>query len=122
MKEFSFKKKEHLRLKKDFHSVFQRGESFSNRQLIMYVKPRDVQLEEGKDLNSRIGIVVSKKIGNAIRRNRIKRLIREVFRLHKRKIIRPVDLIIIARVNIGDGELWQMEESILDLWRKAKIV
>jgi ribonuclease P protein component len=47
--------------------------------------------------NNRIGITISKKVGNAVQRNRIKRVIREYFRHNKEKITEPVDINIIAR-------------------------
>lgn len=125
MWEFSFKKKERLRLKKDFDSVFQKGKSYANKYIVMYVKEREQHLEEERKkgfLESRIGIITKKKIGKAIERNRIRRLIREVFRLNKEKLIKPLDMIIIVRIKMENMKYWQMEKIILDLWKKAKII
>ena len=55
----------------DFQRVYKRGRSYANKYLIMYVLKQDVQ-------ENRIGISVSKKVGNSVVRHRITRLIREV--------------------------------------------
>ena len=59
----------------DFQRVYKRGRSYANKYLIMYVLKQDVQ-------ENRIGISVSKKVGNSVVRHRITRLIRESYRLN----------------------------------------
>ncbi len=129
-KEFFFKKEEHLRLRKEFDAVFRAKESYANKQMVMYIKARNSFSGKGsgeKPLNSRIGIVVKKKIGNAVKRNRIKRLIREVFRGNKKKLVVAVDMILIARLNMKEMkhqemEYKEMEKDVFDLWEKANII
>ncbi len=60
---------------------------------------------------SRLGIIVTKKVGNAVKRNRIKRLLRTFFRLNKNKI-KKADYIFIAKNNLGDPSYRQVEEEL----------
>lgn len=67
---------ESLKKNRDFKFVYQHGKSYANRYLVMYV------LGNGSDQN-RLGISVSKKVGNSVIRHHITRLIRESYRLHE---------------------------------------
>lgn len=92
MKKFTFKKEERLRKKREFEKAFAEGKKISNRNLVIYIR----QNESGF---SRLGIVVSRKFGNAPRRNRFKRIIREIFRLNKEIIPKGIDIIVIPTKN-----------------------
>ena len=87
---FQFTKAEHLTRKKEFERVFDEGKIFKNNEVVLYVVPNDFQY-------SRLGLVVSKKVGNAPRRNRDKRLLREAYRLNKHLLKTHVDIIAIPR-------------------------
>ena len=88
--DFQFRKVEHLTRKKEFERVFDEGKIFKNNEVVLYVVPNDFQY-------SRLGLVVSKKVGNAPRRNRAKRLLREAYRLNKHLLKTHVDIIAIPR-------------------------
>jgi ribonuclease P protein component len=88
--DFQFTKAEHLTRKKEFERVFNEGKVFKNNEVVLYVIPNDF-------LHSRLGLVVSKKVGNAVRRNRAKRLLREAYRLNKHLLKTHVDIIAIPR-------------------------
>jgi ribonuclease P protein component len=88
--DFQFTKAEHLTRKKEFERVFNEGRVFKNNEVVLYVIPNDF-------LHSRLGLVVSKKVGNAVRRNRAKRLLREAYRLNKHLLKTHVDIIAIPR-------------------------
>ena len=81
---------ETLRSNFDFKCVYNRKKSFANRYLIMYIS------ENGTDA-LRLGVSVSKKVGNSIVRHRLARLIREAFRLNADKVNRGYDIVVIAR-------------------------
>ena len=70
--------------------MYKNGRSYANKYFIMYVK------ENGLDKN-RIGISVSKKVGNSVVRHRITRLVRESYRLHESVFNSGLDMVIIAR-------------------------
>ena len=81
-----------LKKNDDFGRVYRQGRSYGNKLLVMYV------LERGQDQESRIGISVSKKVGNSIVRHRLTRLIRESVRLNSGSILKGYDIVIIARL------------------------
>ncbi|MBI2471998.1 MAG: ribonuclease P protein component [Planctomycetes bacterium] len=88
--DFQFTKAERLTRKKEFERVFEEGKVLKNDKVVFYVAPNDFQ-------QSRLGLVVSKKVGNAVRRNRAKRLLREAYRLNKHLLKMHVDIIAIPR-------------------------
>lgn len=87
---FRFTKAEHLTRKKEFERVFHEGRVFKNTLMVLYAAPNEHQ-------NSRLGLVVSRKVGNAVQRNRVKRLLRECYRLNKHLLTSHVDIIAIPR-------------------------
>ena len=102
------------RIKKnaEFRAVYRRGKSFSNNLLVLYV------YRNKKSIN-RLGISVSKKVGKSVIRNRIKRLIKENFRLNIEEIKVGYDLVFIAR-NLSNGKSYiEIENSMKNLIKKA---
>jgi ribonuclease P protein component len=99
-----------LQKNKDFQQVYKKGKSFANKYFVMYVLKNE--LEE-----NRLGISVSKKVGNSVQRNRLKRLIRENYRISESKYIRGLDIVIIARIN-SKGIGYEEVESALEHLRK----
>ncbi|KAA1039513.1 ribonuclease P protein component [Macrococcus equipercicus] len=103
------------RIKKneDFQTIYKRGKSVANRQFIVY-RYDAYQLE-----HFRLGISVSKKLGNAVVRNRIKRSIRESFTKHKHDIV-PADFIVIARKPANDMSVEEINSSLEHVMKLAK--
>jgi len=79
----------------DFERVYRQGRSHSNRLLVLHVFPR------GDAEPARLGLSVSRKVGGAVERNRVKRLLREAFRLEDPKLRRGLDLVVAARPDLG---------------------
>ena len=80
----------------EFQKVYKTGKSYANKLLVMYVK----RVDDGKE--PRIGISVSKKVGNSIVRHRVTRLIRESYRLQEDMFNSGLDMVVIARKSAKD--------------------
>ena len=106
---------ESLKKNRDFQQVYKTGTSYVNKYLVMYVKEN--QLEK-----NRIGISVSKKVGNSVVRHRLCRLIRESYRLHENLFRRGLDIVVVARVNAKERTFREIESALLHLGRLHKIV
>ncbi|WLR41888.1 ribonuclease P protein component [Bacillus carboniphilus] len=109
------RKKNRIKKNEDFQLVFQKGRSMANRQFVIYIMERP-ELSE-----FRIGLSVSKKIGNAVTRNRIKRLIRQVVLEEKDQLSSGKDYIIIARKPTSQMNYYEVKKSLLHVFKKAKI-
>lgn len=104
-----------LKKNEEFQVVYRNGKSYANRYLIIYV------LENHKDM-VRLGISVSKKVGNSVVRHRIARLIRESYRLNKDAFGKGLDIVVIARAGAKDKKFQEIESAYLHiarLYRKA---
>ena len=108
--------KKKLRIKKedDFQLVFKKGQSSANRQFVVYV------LEKPEQEHFRIGLSVSKKLGNAVVRNQIKRYIRQAFLELKDDIDVGKDYIIIARKPAAEMDFFQVKSSLIHVLKRSK--
>jgi len=106
---------ESLKSSRDFKNVYSRGKSFANKYLVMYV------LENGTDRN-RLGISVSKKVGNSVVRHRVTRLIRESYRLHENIFNSGLDIVVVARVSAKDTGYAEIESALLHVSKLHKIL
>jgi ribonuclease P protein component len=79
----------------DFDRVFRTGRSHAGRELVLYVFPR------GDGEPSRLGLSVSRKVGGAVERNRVKRLLREAFAQESERLPAGTDAVIVARPGAG---------------------
>lgn len=103
-----------LKSPRDFKNVYDAGHSFVNKILVMYVK------ENGLDGN-RIGISVSKKVGNSVVRHRTVRLIRESVRLNEDTVKKGYDIVIVARMTIKGKGFKDVESAYLHLLKLHKL-
>ena len=92
----------------DFQLVYGEGKSFANRFLVMYVR----RTEGG---HSRIGISVSKKVGNSVVRHRMVRLVRESFRLHENVLKTGLDIVVVVRPAAKNENFKGIEGAFLHL-------
>ena len=103
-----------LKNNRDFQKVYKNGKSYANKYLVMYV------LENGTDI-TRIGISVSKKVGNSVVRHRCTRLIREACRLNYGDIKTGYDIVIISRATHKGSGYKVTESALLHLLRLHSI-
>lgn len=106
---------ESLKKNRQFQFVYKNGKSYANRCLVMYVK------ENGLGIN-RIGISVSKKVGNSVVRHRVTRLIRESYRLHENMFNSGLDMVIIARPGAAAAGYKETESALLHLGKLHQII
>lgn len=99
---------ESLKKNKDFQLTYRNGKSYANRYLVMYAR------ENGTSGN-RVGLSVSKKVGNSVVRHRITRLLRESYRLQEENFRRGYDLVIIARPQARDKSYHEIESAVIHL-------
>lgn len=109
------KKKNRIKKNEDFQKVFKHGKSMANRQFVIYM------LDQPEEKEFRLGLSVSKKIGNAVTRNRVKRLIRQVFMEEKENLKTGIDYIVIARNPASEMNYHEVQSSLMHLFRKTKV-
>ena len=97
-----------LRKNWEFQAVYRNGKSKANRCFVMIIKKNDAS-------SNRIGISVSKKVGNSIVRHRVTRVIREVMRLHWKEIKSGYDIVIVARPSAKESDYGKFESAIFHL-------
>lgn len=105
---------ESLKKNKDFKIVYQNGTSYANRLLVMYVL-------KNQHKKNRLGISVSKKVGNSVVRHRVTRLIRESYRLNERSFRQGLDIVVVARPNAKDKSYQEIESALMHLAGRMKI-
>ena len=97
-----------LKKNSDFQNVYKNGRSKANRYLVMYA------LENPLSTN-RIGISVSKKVGNSVVRHHLTRLIRESYRLQEEMFNSSLDIVIVVRNRAKDCSYHEIEQALLHL-------
>ena len=104
---------EYLKKNSDFQFIYRNGKSYGNKYLVMYVFRK---AEDGRNAQkNRIGISVSKKVGNSVVRHHITRLIRESYRLNEKKFVGGLEMIVIARPGAKERNFFEIESALLHL-------
>ena len=106
---------ESLKKNEDFRNVYKTGRYAAEKELILHVK------KNGLDIN-RIGISVTKKTGNSVVRHRIRRLVKEAYRLNEEKFSRGYDLVFSARKDTKDCTYLSIESVIFRLMKRTGVL
>ena len=106
---------ESLKKNRDFQVVYRKGKSYANKYLVMYILKNDM------DIN-RVGISVSKKVGNSVVRHRMTRLIRESYRLQESMFQRGLDIVVVCRAGAKDKGYKDLESALIHLGKLHNII
>ncbi|SPD76170.1 Ribonuclease P protein component [uncultured Desulfobacterium sp.] len=110
MGSFSFPQSERILKRADFVNLNRSGKRLYTKHFTLILKPN------GQGV-TRLGVTVGKKFGNAVRRNRLKRLVREYYRLNKACLPHGYDIVIIAKNNDASYlDLWKINEEIQNVF------
>ena len=91
-----------------FRRLYHKGASAANRYLVLYCR------RNGTDRN-RVGLTVSAKLGHAVRRNRVRRRLREIYRLHEGQFLRGWDIVVVVRARGMNADYRELERAYLSL-------
>ena len=108
-------KSDSLKNTQQFNSVYKSGKYYANKYLVMYVLENDLS-------TNRIGISVSKKVGNSVVRHRLTRLVRESYRLHEEMFNSGLDIVIVIRKDAALMTYAKIESAVLHLGKLHNII
>ena len=105
------------RLKKtwEFHRVYKKGKKCWDTYFVVYVYHTQMR-------QTRLGITASKKVGKSVQRNRVKRLIREAFRMLKLELLPNYDIVVVSRAAACGLSMHQVRDSLHKLFHRASIL
>ena len=106
---------ESLKNTQQFNSVYNKGKYYANKYLVMYVLENDLSF-------NRVGISVSKKVGNSVVRHRLTRLVRESYRLHEEIFNNGLDIVVVVRKDAALMTYDKIESAILHLGKLHHII
>ena len=91
-----------------FRRLYRRGASGANAYLVLYC-------HKNGSMENRVGLTVSAKLGHAVHRNRLRRRLREIYRLHEQQFARGYDIVVVARSRAMQADYRQLERAYLTL-------
>ncbi len=106
---------ESLKKNYQFRTVYKKGKSLATRNLVMYTYKNNLKI-------NRVGISVSKKVGNSVVRSRVTRLIRESYRLSENRLINGYDIVIIARNTMNGATFIETDKSMKQLFKRQNLL
>lgn len=114
---YSFSYAEKLHLQKDFQRVFKTGRKLAHPAIFIYICPVD-----NPHGLRRLGLIFSRKLGGAVERNRLKRRLREIFRLNKESLTPSLDILFVPRAGACALDYDGLKDAVLGLYKKAGIL
>ena len=112
---FCMKKTISLKNTRQFKAVYDERKAKSDNNIIVFIRKNDLNI-------NRLGISVSKKVGNSVVRHRLKRLIKESYRLHENMFNSGLNIVVIARVGAGKADFHQIESALLHVMRLHNVI
>lgn len=103
----------------EFRIVYKRGKSIANDLLVLYIFKNRKNKDSNGALYNKVGISVSKKVGNSVVRSRVKRLVSENYRFKEANLLKGNDFIFVARTKAKDKSYQDIEKSMEHLFKKA---
>ena len=97
-----------LKENRDFRRLYRKGQSAANGYLVLYCR------KNGSQAN-RVGLTVGAKLAHAVQRNRLRRQLREIYRLHETSFARGYDLVVVARSRAIGADYAALEHAYLSL-------
>ena len=104
-----------IKKNEEFREIYHSGKSYANKYLVMYVKKNESE-------TGRLGISVSKKVGNSVVRHRLARLIRESYRLSESKFHSGWDIVVVARQGAKGRNYFEINSAMLHLAKLHRIL
>ena len=104
-----------LKKNNDFRRLYSKGKSAVNPYMVVYCRRSPTRI-------GRVGYTVSVKLGHAVVRNRVRRRLREIYRLHRSELKADMDIVIVARTRCVGAEYKKLESAFLDACRKLGIL
>ena len=104
-----------LKKNSDFRRLYNKGKSAVNPYMVVYCR-------RNKGQTNRLGYTVSTKLGHAVVRNRVRRRLREIYRLNALKLSSGYDIVIVARTRCVGGDFWKMEKAFLSACEKLGLI
>ena len=120
IKRLGLGRQEKVKKKHEFKTVFDAGKRYSNNLISIIFHNRQISTENNSA--RRLGIIASRKVGIAVQRNRLKRLIREIFRINKHNFKAPVDLVVILKPASRAASRVALQTGFLELCKKAHLI
>ena len=98
-----------------FRRLYRRGDSCANAFLVIYSRKNGTQC-------NRIGLTVSAKMGCAVKRNQVRRRLREIYRLHEEQFLPGLDLVVVVRTRAMEADYHRLERAFLALAARQQLL
>jgi len=104
-----------LKKNSDFHRLYARGKSAVDPYVVVYCR-------RNREKTNRLGYTVSKKLSHAVTRNRVRRRLREIYRLNAHRFKGGYDIVVVARARCVGAEYKRMEQGFLNACEKLGLL
>ena len=104
-----------LKLNHVFRRLYQKGNQAGNRYLVLYAR-------KNRTRENRVGITTGKTLGHAVTRNRVRRRLREIYRLNEDRFVPGYDIVVVARSQAVNASFAQLQDSYLALAARIGIL